>query len=107
MSVLLLVIAVSSRPLFVGGQRLWLAGLWFLGCIAVMAPTYLTYTPVGHAEILGVQGRYFIPLAMMLGMVVAWRKPNFAWIRETRMRLLLALGMPLAIDGYLIFTRLL
>jgi hypothetical protein len=40
--------------------------LFLIGYLATVASLYLTFTPVGSNEVLGVQGRYFIPLALLL-----------------------------------------
>lgn len=54
------------------------------GYLASIAPGYLTFTPVGSIQILGVQGRYFIPLALLLFLALAgipWRskKPELSY----------------------------
>jgi uncharacterized membrane protein len=37
----------------------------FLSIAAVFGIQYLTYTPPGHATIEGIQGRYFLPIALV------------------------------------------
>jgi len=45
------------------------------GYIATIASLYISYTPVGAGQVFGVQGRYFIPLALPLFLVLA----SFPW----------------------------
>ncbi len=46
--------------------RITLFGLFILGCIGTVSSLYLSFTPVGSPFILGVQGRYFIPIMPLL-----------------------------------------
>lgn len=48
------------------------------GYLATVVSLYLTFTPVGSDEVLGVQGRYFIPLAPLLFLPLA----SLPWIRR-------------------------
>ncbi len=60
--------------------RLW-TGLMFLGTgLAVFLSLYVVWTPVGDPVVLGVQGRYFIPLLPLVGASVGWLAPK-AWRR--------------------------
>lgn len=45
------------------------------GYLATIASLYLTFTPVGSDQIFGVQGRYFIPLALLLLLAL----PGIPW----------------------------
>ena len=47
------------------------------GYIATIASLYISYTPVGADQVFGVQGRYFIPLALPLLLILA----SFPWRR--------------------------
>ena len=49
------------------------------GYLATIASLYLTFTPVGSDQIFGVQGRYFIPLALLLFLVFC----SFSWKQNT------------------------
>ena len=54
------------------------------GYIATIASLYTSYAPVGADQVFGVQGRYFIPLALPLFLILAsvgWRKfvPSPNW----------------------------
>ncbi|MGD0611503.1 MAG: DUF2142 domain-containing protein [Anaerolineales bacterium] len=46
--------------------RLYLGLVFLLGYLTTVGILYLTYTPVGSASILGVQGRYLIPVMPLL-----------------------------------------
>jgi hypothetical protein len=41
------------------------------GYAATIASLYISYTPVGSSQVLGVQGRYFVPLVLPLFLVLA------------------------------------
>lgn len=45
------------------------------GYIATIASLYISYTPVGADQVFGVQGRYFLPLALPLLLVLS----GFSW----------------------------
>lgn len=45
--------------------------VFLVGYLATAVPLYLTFTTVGLNELLGVQGRYFIPLALLPVLVLA------------------------------------
>lgn len=70
---LLLIALLAFGPPFVGS----LAGRWFAALfvvllgIAICVPLYLTYTPPGHHFVIGVQGRYFVPLVGVLAFALA------------------------------------
>jgi hypothetical protein len=49
------------------------------GYLATVVSLYATFTPVGSDQVLGVQGRYFIPLALLLFLTLA----SFTWMRRT------------------------
>lgn len=72
--------AVSSpaAPLAVARVRAAAAAGILLAAAAIFAIQYLTWTDVAGPVVLGVQGRYFLPLALMCGLValpLAWRRP--------------------------------
>lgn len=46
------------------------------GYLATVVSLYATFTPVGADQVLGVQGRYFIPVALLLFLTLA----SFAWV---------------------------
>lgn len=49
--------------------------VFVMGYLATVGAMYTTFTPVGSEEIFGVQGRYFIPLALLLFLTLA----SFPW----------------------------
>jgi uncharacterized membrane protein len=53
------------RNLLNNKQRLFIGGLFALLVSAIFAIQYLSYTPVGKRSIDSVQGRYFIPFALL------------------------------------------
>ena len=48
------------------------------GYLATILAVYTTFTPVGSQQVLGVQGRYFISLSLLLILLLA----SFAWTRK-------------------------
>ncbi len=62
--------AAAPRTRLVAALAIILGGA---GLIAVAQ--YLTWTPVGSAQVEGVQGRYFLPLAVVVGLGVAGLMP--------------------------------
>jgi uncharacterized membrane protein len=58
-------------------SRIILILVFLTGYIATIASLYLSYSPVGADQIFGVQGRYFVPLALPLFLLLAglaWEK---------------------------------
>src|SRR5688572_5588960 len=52
--------------------------VFLAGYIATIASLYISYTPVGANQVFGVQGRYFIPLALLLFLTLA----SFSWAKK-------------------------
>jgi uncharacterized membrane protein len=52
--------------------------VFIAGYLATIISLYATFTPVGADQVLGVQGRYFIPLALPLFLTLA----SFSWMRK-------------------------
>ena len=59
-------LADTSGTQIKGRYRQMFLLVFAAGYLATIASLYLTFTPVGSSQILGVQGRYFIPLAPLL-----------------------------------------
>ncbi len=64
LSLAILVCAFDGEPLLRPVARLGLCVLLCLSVILIFLLEYLTWTPVGFPVVEGVQGRYFLPLAM-------------------------------------------
>jgi hypothetical protein len=56
----------STREQVTRRFRIGLLIVFVAGYLATIASVYLTFTPVGSDQILGMQGRYFVPLALLL-----------------------------------------
>jgi hypothetical protein len=50
--------------------------VFMAGYLATIVSLYATFTPVGSDQVLGVQGRYFTPLALLLLLTLA----SFSWV---------------------------
>ena len=68
-------------------ERLILFLVFLAGYVATIASLYISYTPVGADQVFGVQGRYFVPLALPLFLILAslsWSRtlpnPSPAWV---------------------------
>jgi uncharacterized membrane protein len=67
-------------------HRLIFLLVFMVGYVATIASLYISYTPVGADQVFGVQGRYFIPLALPPLLILAsfpWRRtpalPSAKW----------------------------
>lgn len=60
-------------------QRIIFILLFVAGYVATIASLYISYTPVGSDQVFGVQGRYFIPLALPLFLILA----SFSWGKKS------------------------
>jgi len=67
---------------------------------ATLLPLYLTYTLVGHTEIIGLQGRYFLPPAFYAMGACCISKPQQLFAGQ-RVRLATAIATPLVITTIL------
>jgi len=45
--------------------RIWLVVLYVLSCFAIIGLIFLSFNPVGQNEVIGLNSRYFIPLAVL------------------------------------------
>lgn len=69
---LIAVVLVDSTAAQVNRKPRFVFFLVFMaGYIATIASLYLSYTPVGEDQVFGVQGRYFLPLGLLLLLVLA------------------------------------
>jgi uncharacterized membrane protein len=55
----------NSKPVISNAGRLTALAIWILSCAGVFLALYLTYNDVGAGRAEGVQGRYFLPLAIL------------------------------------------
>jgi uncharacterized membrane protein len=63
---LLIAVAATSSVSITPGARLFAAVLGILMCIGVSLSQYIVWTPAGATQIEGIQGRYFLPVALVL-----------------------------------------
>ena len=61
----------STREQMNRKYRLVFILVFLAGYLATAVPLYLTFTTVGLNQLLGVQGRYFIPLALLPVLILA------------------------------------
>ena len=76
----------STREQVDRKYRLAFILVFVAGYLATIASLYLTFTPLGSDQILGVQGRYFVPLALLIFLAFSspsWTRkisvPSFKW----------------------------
>jgi uncharacterized membrane protein len=67
------------------GRRLWAFALLVGGAVWIMTLLYLWWTPVGGRFVDGVQGRYFLPLLVLLPFAMAGRASQRQHQREERL----------------------
>lgn len=85
---------VSTPGIFSPKQRVILLMVVLAALCASVLPTYLTYTPVGHREILGIQGRYFIPIAIFALVAAGFSRNDWFFMRRV-LRIGLGVAIPL------------
>ena len=85
--------------------RVFAAMLLVLLMFAVALPLYLTYTPPGHTAVVGVQGRYLIPLAGLLVFALGGLARPWLTLPRTVAEPLAAF-VPLAVGGWLVMHGL-
>jgi len=86
----------------------WIMAAWFAHFGAVALAMYLTYNPMGNSIVNGIQGRYFLPMAGAIAVVLSIvGKPTAArWLAKKNGRAvqvsvaLLNLGVLLALTGH-------
>ena len=78
--------------------RLGLLAVFVLSFLATFGAEYLDFTPVGSSDILGVQGRYLIPVMPLLLLACA------GWLQTRRMRLIASLTAASLVIGLAIFA---
>lgn len=86
-------------------QRLVLTAVTSICLVVTLIPSYLTYTLVGHDEILGLQGRYFLPTAFFALMAGCIYKPLHIFASEAT-RFASAIIFPLIINISLVIKQL-
>lgn len=59
-------LVMLNRSLLQAWQKFILLLIGLGMCTETMMAMYVTYTPVGHSEVLGVQGRQFLPVILCL-----------------------------------------
>ena len=95
--------AQDEAPLPVGARRGWLAAA-ALGCCVLAVAGCITWTPVSHTTIYGLQGRYFLPVLPLLLLTCLPRRRTVPASRDAAAPLLS--GLCLVNVGVLINTML-
>lgn len=105
MTIFLLLLTVTNEKMLELKSLISLMVLFFLMAFAIIFPLYLTYNPPGYKEILGLQGRYFIPNFILMIFALSGLANKIismsAVLKET-----IASFFPLLICTYLIFKYL-
>lgn len=69
-----LALAIASAYAFVEFNTKTIIYFWIIGTLSagsILLSLYMAYTPLGHFLINGIQGRYFIPVLILLGIASA------------------------------------
>lgn len=105
LGVVLIFLAASSPNPFGPRGRLFLAALAIVPSIAMIAQSYISWTPVGAPAVWGMQGRYLLPFLLLLSLAMAGqRREHLAMSRPVQSAL--GMGLPCVIIGWLAWTRL-
>lgn len=96
LSLLLIGLLAGGPPFLSRAGRCFAALFVVLLGFAICVPLYLTYTPPGHPFVIGVQGRYFVPLAGVLMFALAGSARSLFSVRRETAEPLAAL-LPLAV----------
>jgi hypothetical protein len=84
-------VAISEQRTMLGNRILAMLAIVLAGA-GVISSQYFIWTPVGAPVIEGVQGRYFIPIAVALPLALMGAVPIWAWLSERAMRVVRGLG---------------
>lgn len=103
--VLIFFTMVTMSTSLTSSQRLVLLAVTSTCLILTVIPLYLTYTLVGHYEILGLQGRYFLPIAFYVVIAGSINKPLYIFASES-IRFAVAVIIPLIISFALVIQFL-
>jgi uncharacterized membrane protein len=101
---LLLATALTSDISITASTRIFALLLALLVCLSVSASQYIVWTPVGATHMEGIQGRYFLPVALILLL------PFAAILRRRRLSLAVTVLYALAavainIDAFVLLVR--
>ena len=88
-------------------QRIVAAIIFLVPYIALFLVQYLTWTPVGSLRIQGVQGRYFIPLLILLPFILNINSENTRYGERIRKKLTLTRLNKINLLSYVIIIGLL
>ena len=78
----------KEDPTLNGKRRLMFALLFFLAAFGTAIVMYVSWTPYGSWYIIGIQGRYFLPVfAALLLAALGWYLPVRRWLTDKRLLL--------------------
>ena len=87
-------------------RKLLIAAIGIAGILAFSTLAYLTYTPLGKSSIDGIQGRYFIPLSVLLVAFFATKlRPKTLQLRKLSFWTTVGLGVMLVSSIIVIIFR--
>ena len=71
----------QRRLIVTTAERVLVASIALIVCELIFTSLYLQWTPVGYARVLGIQGRYFLPVLPLVALAVASQKEeeSFGW----------------------------
>lgn len=95
--IFLLFTMVTTPASLLVWQRMVLLGVASTCLLVVLIPSYLTYTLVGFNKVLGLQGRYFLPLLFYAIFAGAISKPRWLYANDS-LRLIIAVVIPMIIS---------
>jgi uncharacterized membrane protein len=103
LSVFVLFTMVTTPTALGKWQRIVFLGIASACLLPIFATLYLTYTHVGHHEIVGLQGRYFLPLFFYAVIAGCTSKPSRLFA-DMPTRLVIAVFIPILISATLVIN---
>lgn len=100
--VVLAVIPVKNARRFSVREKIWVSVIWMLILAMIWGSMYLGYNPVGNNLIVGFQGRYLIPISLLMLMTLE----NQHFIREDFNLRKYVYPLTACINLYVLFTVL-
>lgn len=76
-----LIPAEGEAKMLDGKQKAWIGVIVLVVVVAVLTSMLLFFTPMGSACVLGIQGRYFLPILPLAAMIL-FKDGNLVWKRD-------------------------
>ena len=95
-------ISREDEEIFTGKQRVFMGIVAILSCILVVLSMWIFWTPLSYELIVGVQGRYFIPMLILI--VAAIKSKNWIMKKDVTPAILIVSVMITSLNAFNILT---